>query len=132
MKTFLQFTLSTFPVFLLTTFLLFSLWNPTQALPITGSGNPGELQEYQFIDDRPILGLNYYRLKQIDLNPTKGTIHFTGIETGEIQIFNSIGSLIKVASIVKQEIDISDLSGGLYYLSFTDGNRVFSKRIVKH
>lgn len=35
---------------------------------INGAGNSMELLEYQFIDNSPMPGVNYYRLKQVDFN----------------------------------------------------------------
>ncbi len=35
---------------------------------VTGSGNSSELLMYSFVDEQPMVGLNYYRLKQIDFD----------------------------------------------------------------
>lgn len=37
---------------------------------VKGNGTTNERKEYQFIDDHPILGDHYYRLKQVDFNGT--------------------------------------------------------------
>ncbi|MEN0005475.1 MAG: T9SS type A sorting domain-containing protein [Bacteroidota bacterium] len=47
---------------------------------IKGYGTTYEAQNYRFIDDQPIHGENYYRLKQID---TDGTFEFTNIVSAQ-------------------------------------------------
>jgi Secretion system C-terminal sorting domain len=35
---------------------------------VDGAGSSSQISDYFFIDDQPLIGVNYYRLKQIDLN----------------------------------------------------------------
>jgi len=37
---------------------------------IDGAGNSSEILEYSFVDNKPIIGRNYYRLKQVDFDGT--------------------------------------------------------------
>ena len=48
---------------------------------ISGAGNSNEIQRYDFVDTNPHLGINYYRLKQVDLD---GTINFSDIQSAVI------------------------------------------------
>lgn len=108
---------------------------------------------YQWEDFSPFNGMNYYRLKQVDLdgmftysdvaavniqnevfhlypNPGNALIHYSSnskIE-GNIQVFNSLGQCVKTFEPTNsQSFSVSDIPCGLYYISTTiEGNRVFS------
>lgn len=122
---------------------------------ISGAGYSTETIEYEYIHKSPSLGLNYYRLKQIDYdgafeyskvisvtvneeqnieifpNPTNGRLEIVGIESAEIQIFDRLGKIVKELNMKNQVIDISELSSGLYILSIKTENGVITKRIIK-
>ncbi len=51
-------------------------------------------------------------------NPAKDVIHVEGLETNtEVKIYDALGALVKVVNVGSdEEIDISELSGGLYLL----------------
>ncbi len=46
---------------------------------VGGSGNSLVTKSYSYIDKRPILGDNYYRLTQIDMNGTQRTLQTTSV-----------------------------------------------------
>ena len=52
---------------------------------VTGSGNSTERRQYDFIDDNPPVGLNYYRLKQTDFDGTSTLSNVISIFTGDDQ-----------------------------------------------
>ncbi len=58
-----------------------------------GAGNSSELRDYQFTDERPLIGKNYYRIKQIDFD---GSFDYSPIEiinlstNSEISIYPSV------------------------------------------
>ena len=113
---------------------------------IAGVGTTNEVQSYDFLHLSPILGENYYRLKQVDFdkkyeytdilsvnynlgiknyelkifpNPAANFIAIDGIEEGEIiQIFNVNGQLAKTfyQNVSTQQTDISDLTSGIYFV----------------
>lgn len=85
---------------------------------ISGAGNSTQLIEYQYIDEEPLNGVSYYRLKQTDFNgsyeyfkpgavsfsteetkllmypnPTRNTLVITGYKLIEepLRVFNSLG-----------------------------------------
>lgn len=109
---------------------------------VEGNGTIFEYSNYSFIDENPINGTNYYKLKQIDYNgdfeytdiksieflkkvekgkitpnPASDKLYFQGIE-GEIKIYNSIGKLMITVNDVNENdyIDISSLNSGNYYI----------------
>jgi len=81
---------------------------------ITGAGTNNTQMHYSIIDDNPILGISYYRLKQTDYN-------------GESETFNPISIIInstekeidKIINVMGQEVT-SNYSGLVIEL-YTDG-----------
>lgn len=102
-------------------------FEPVTTVP--GAGNSSVLNEYSAIDNDPLLGTSFYRLKQIDYdskfkysdilpvtvmsaiktefsiypNPNKGSFKVevtTPLEEVELQIMNSFGQLVHVEQIV--------------------------------
>jgi hypothetical protein len=43
---------------------------------VTGAGTSHEIQEYRFVDDAPVHGPNYYRLRQVDFD---GTVDYSAV-----------------------------------------------------
>jgi hypothetical protein len=60
---------------------------------IAAAGNSSSMREYVFIDERPLMGLSYYRLQQIDLDGTTALsqavpVYFAnGIRDAELRVF---------------------------------------------
>jgi len=122
---------------------------------IEGRGTTNELQNYQYEDKQPFLGINYYRLKQSDLdgsfeyskvisvtfgnekdieiypNPTNGTLNIVGIKTAEVKIIDKLGRVVKAFNTTNQKIDISELPNGIYLISVTTKKGVVTNRIIK-
>ncbi len=122
-----------------------------------GAFNSNSLQNYQFIDLAPNIGHNYYRLKQIDNNgqfqyskiisvhnepfvgaliypnPAQNHIAFRGLKeiNYDVKIINNLGLIVKNVPIKSSQIDISDLSAGIYFLSIETKNQRIIKRIVR-
>ena len=102
----------------------------------TGHGTTNDLQSYSFMDNRPMIGYNYYRLKQLDFdgkyeyspiqvvlleaktgqnleiypNPNDGkfrlTLHNPQKEKANIQIYGSKGNLIWEKQFRDEEIGV--------------------------
>ena len=126
-----------------------------------GRGNSDVRNDYQFIDESPENGVNYYRLKQTDFdgrfeyskvvsvqfeseisthlfpNPVKEKLTITtDLEEAQIEIYNINGQLIYVAnqSIGRQlDLDVSSFQAGIYFLQMKNhtGNIFFTDRFVK-
>ncbi len=125
---------------------------------VDGAGTTIERQEYEVVDENPISGDNYYRLKQIDYdggfefskvisaiynsdetfievypNPAKDRIELKGpdAEYANIKIINNVGRILMELEGPGTLIDISSLPKGLYYLSIQLDNKIFLERIIK-
>lgn len=98
----------------------------------TSSGNESRsrLKNYQFADQSPVKGRNYYRIKQVDLD---GTFMFSEIRSvhlnmssGELNVFPnpSVDKNIKVEfyqkGVIVQKISISNI----------EGKRIFEKEVA--
>ncbi len=57
----------------------------------TGQGNSNQLQAYSFVDEDPVPGVNYYRLKQVDFD---GTQTYSNIVSVKISTESVIASVI--------------------------------------
>lgn len=126
---------------------------------VEGSGISYEAREYSFLDESPFLGLNYYRLKQVDYdgkydysdiifaenrsvetrifpNPAAQsmTVSFNSEQSGSILIYDSQGQLMKQTpydNTKKVHIGLDGMSG-LFMVQIQDlnGNTVLKKRLV--
>ena len=126
---------------------------------LKGKGSENEIVEYTFIDERPFEGLNYYRLKQVDLdntfefskivsvnvfrdekllvypNPTAEKLKFTNVELEDInsvKIYNFAGKLLFDKHIESLEMDLTGISPQnlLIEINLKD-NTSIKRRIVK-
>ena len=125
---------------------------------ITGAGNSNTEIRYQFTDDKPMKGMNYYRIKQTDfdgkftysavksvrydrgerisISPqmTEGRLHLTTTwEDYTISIINSAGQEMKrfPSMSLSQSISIDELQTGLYFLRATNGAEIETLKIIK-
>ncbi len=125
---------------------------------VQGNGNSNDIQHYNSWDKTPNVGMNYYRLQQVDFNGefeysnivsieiknkkikvypslTFSNITIHGItENVSIEIYSSLGKLIQVEKTNQdQEINVTHLSKGLYIIHIKNemGNLLFSDKIIK-
>ncbi len=74
-------------------FIIERATNPATFLPVgkvEGNGNTNMIREYQFIDTAPLVGVNYYRLKQVDFDGTYSYSPIVAIKfvpTGMLDVF---------------------------------------------
>lgn len=111
---------------------------------------------YAYTDLKPHNGINYYRLKQVDLdgrheyswlvntvvktedinvypNPATDVIYLKTKETktGSWKLSNALGTTVKRGSLSFKEINISELPAGMYLLTIMDGQQVTTKNVIK-
>ena len=111
---------------------------------VAAAGNSNSVQQYQFVHTSPVVGKNYYRIKQIDIdgrfsyssivsvnksnqdirivitpNPATASIAFLSdnIEAMEYQIFSTTGQQLKSGTVqYRGSIDISNMAAGMYWV----------------
>lgn len=125
----------------------------------SNNGHTANIEYYQYIDDKPLFGDNFYRLKQVDYddkhsytqirhvifnnseqidiypNPTKDIINITGLEGKEIiNIYDNTGRLIltEKTNSKNHTFNIKHLAPGIYQLIITDENATqTSHKLIK-
>ena len=122
------------------------------------NGNSSTTQEYEFIDKKPSIGINYYKMIQIDLdgtrteyqtvmaefidvdfafntypNPVRGILNIetAGNNVNRLNIYNISGEMVKTIEANSSVIDMSDLSSGQYWIEAISGSQKSIKKIVK-
>lgn len=103
--------------FLLVCFLLFSSTMTAQssALPAYGS------------QEKPITDLSIYP------NPVNGGKVFITSEknqTKQVEIYNVLGKLILSSKLTGKELDVSELTPGIYILKIKEGNAQATRKLV--
>lgn len=123
---------------------------------VEGIGTSDTINNYRFINGIPSIGINYYRLKQIDFdgtvdyskvisvflnekrtieiypNPTNGLLKIVGIENGSYKVMDNVGRTVKRGILSHQSIDIAELANGVYLLHVVSGDQDFFKQLVKN
>jgi len=123
-----------------------------------GTVLPNSISKYSFLDSKPFIGDNYYRLKQIDLdgnyffsniitlsqninsifiypNPVISTLEIKGngiFENSQIRITDVFGRTVLIQDFTKN-INVSNLIAGNYWLKIIDenNNEIDNIRFVK-
>jgi hypothetical protein len=125
---------------------------------IEGNGNSNKTIDYNFIDEDPMFGANYYRLKQVDLDgkyeysdiikaenshsriniyPTTSSDYITIItdeqQEASVVVFNEIAQIVKDMTISEMttRIDISNLPNGMYFVQVNAQSGKEIKKIIK-
>lgn len=126
----------------------------TDLITIEGHGTTNIKQAYQWTDNTPMRGINYYRLTSVDYDNYRDVFHTIGVTyngeknvslspnpvegtivsfnsnfefNGNITIYNNLGLIVYVSSLNENKINVSELKAGLYVVKISDGN--FSKSI---
>lgn len=102
--------------FLLVCFLLFSnaLAAQTNTIPA-------------FVQEKPIAGLSIYP------NPVTGSKIFITSEknqTKEVEIYNVLGKMVLSARLVGKELDVTELTPGIYIVKIKEGNTQATRKLV--
>ncbi|MEO1263956.1 MAG: T9SS type A sorting domain-containing protein [Bacteroidota bacterium] len=98
---------------------------------VAGRGTTTDLQDYTFIDDRPLNGTNYYRLKQVDFD---WAVDFSNIVSVDFSSPDDLSNL-KIAPNPVQYGEFTltladtDFETGLVEIFNSNGQSVFIQRI---
>jgi len=125
---------------------------------IKGAGNSSREISYTHTDEKPLKGINYYRIKQTDydgkfsyseirslrfagvgtisLTPrtTEGRLDIrTELEDYTLAVYNTAGQEVKrfPAMSLNQSISIDELMSGIYFVRVSSGSEVETIRVVK-
>ncbi|MTB51661.1 T9SS type A sorting domain-containing protein [Lewinella sp. W8] len=110
---------------------------------VAGAGTTSEEQSYTFLDEAPLAGLNYYRLRQVDFdgtesfsevrlvtvdrsegvairpypNPAVDELYLDGFAGGPVTVLDQHGRPLRAATLAEgQPLDVRDLPPGFYLL----------------
>ncbi len=126
---------------------------------VTGQGTTNSTTTYDFVDDRPMAGTNYYRLKQMDYdgnfeyssvrvieiegrsevtmfpNPVINdlTIELSNAEDVTVSIFDISGVLLKQETTSNSRIQLSfeDLTAGIYFVKIRGQHTHQIEKVIK-
>lgn len=92
--------------------------NWTNLSIIKGAGNSNEMKDYRFIDEVPLNGVNFYRLKTLDYNDkvelsSVQMVIYENSSNSEISIFPNPGSSVINLKINNENPDGSDMAVSL-------------------
>ncbi|MCM4159425.1 T9SS type A sorting domain-containing protein [Antarcticibacterium flavum] len=102
--------------FLLVCFLLFS-----NVVAAQSNTFPASVQE------KPISGLSIYP------NPVTGNkVYITSDknQSKEIEVYNVLGKVVLSAKLIGKELDVSELTPGIYILKIREGNTQATRKLV--
>ena len=124
---------------------------------VQGQGNSTSAHDYAFVDSRPLAGLSYYRLRQVDTdgssdfspvatvqsaagqkaiafpNPSTGTITLPALD-GPIhyRIYNNVGqTLLSGLAIGNEQFDITKIPRGTFFLELTSQSGRTTQRLMR-
>jgi hypothetical protein len=133
------------------------LWEQIEV--VNGAGTTNQTHWYRFVDQMPLEGVNYYRLKQIDQNghanysysiklsaqrqvvqsvfpnPVSSFLQVQLSEEAQVILTNSVGvTVFDQITDGSQPIMMSDFQSGLYLLRVVDleGNLLHTEKIAKY
>ncbi|HXA01121.1 MAG TPA: T9SS type A sorting domain-containing protein [Cytophagaceae bacterium] len=132
--------------------------NFTDIGKVNSQGNSNNMMRYQFIDEAPLNGQNYYRIIQYDINndftiskvvtatlnqlyigvspnPSNSgfNIHITGSAEASYSVIDMLGREI-LSNAIGDKTDFSfgsDFAKGIYILKITSSNKVYTQKLVK-
>jgi len=125
---------------------------------VAGNGNTVQRKDYQFVDETPFAGKNYYRLSQVDFDNSKHlseikTVEFDRIraikmypnpasnllqlelteDVSSVDIIDLAGKKIKSIDVFETaSIDVKNLINGIYLVKFLDkaGTEISSEKLI--
>ncbi len=126
---------------------------------IKGAGNSTEEKHYEFTDENPLPGINYYRIKQTDFDgqysyseirsvrhtgkgnvaisprSTDGRLDIsTDMESYDVALYSSAGQEVARFAALSghQTVNIEALQAGIYFVNVMSGTESETVRVVKY
>ena len=87
-----------------------------------------DIQEYQFTDEKPLYGINYYRLKSIDLD---GSFEYSDIQAVQVEA-NWVEIYPNPITEDYLRVDVANPSNQLIQLVDVSGRSVLNSQITAH
>lgn len=125
---------------------------------VEGNGTMNRRNSYSFTDDQPSSGMNYYKLKQVDLDGRSESFNVIRVhnksnrikvypthiantinveiedtESATLTIISSVGETQKVIVLNStfNSLDITELPAGVYFAKVESNSQYFIEKIVK-
>lgn len=80
-----------------------------------------------YVPEKPIAGLSIYP------NPVTGSKVFISTDKNqakEVEIYNVLGKMVLSARLIGKELDVSDLTPGIYIVKIKEGNTQATRKLV--
>jgi hypothetical protein len=127
------------------------IWNEIEK--VNGAGNSNQILTYKIIDPIPFNGINYYRLRQVDFdgttsfskitsinyineeeisffpNPATNTLFFNK-PPDSVLIYDTKGKLVLHTSNLQNQVDLGNLSQGLYVLNIINNTNTNNYKLI--
>ena len=68
---------------------------------------------------------------EVSPNPSSDVIKISNISANEFSIINNIGSVVKSGKVVNNEISVSDLQNGNYFIQLTNNTGTYQAKFIK-
>jgi uncharacterized surface protein with fasciclin (FAS1) repeats len=68
---------------------------------------------------------------EVSPNPSSDVIKISNISANEFSIINNIGSVVKSGKVVNNEISVSDLQNGNYFIQLTNNTGIYQAKFIK-
>ncbi len=129
-------------------------WSVIEVVP--GKGNHDDFTTYTVRDQAPLVGINQYRLVQVDMdgsetrsgivsvvfqgeakslqllpNPATSRVEILGITDGIAEVYSTSGTLISSHTLNQaRELDISPLNSGVYVVRVLSQGAVYTQKLI--
>ncbi len=80
-----------------------------------------------YVQEKPITGLSIYP------NPVTGSKVFITSEKNlskEVEVYNVLGKMVLPAKMIGKELDVTDLTPGIYILKIREGSTQATRKLV--
>lgn len=68
---------------------------------------------------------------QVFPNPTMGQVQFLNVDANQVQVFDNMGRLVMHVERPGNSVDVSGIPAGMYLFKITEGEAIYSARIIK-